>query len=133
MTGSRTGINSAALEKLIKFLKDNKIDEAHHGDCVGSDANFHNEASILNIKTVIHPPINNKMRAYCQGDESRIVKPYLARNKDIVNETDMLIAFPPTKKEILKSGTWSTIRYAKKINKKVLIIYPDGEEEMINY
>ena len=43
------------------------------------------------------------------------------RNKDIVNSCDILIACPENDKEVIRSGTWSTIRYAKKINKTVLL------------
>jgi hypothetical protein len=38
----------------------------------------------------------------------------------------MLIAFPTSKKEILRSGTWACIRYAKKQKKDIFIIYTDG-------
>mmetsp|Transcript_30358 Transcript_30358/g.39138 ORF Transcript_30358/g.39138 Transcript_30358/m.39138 type:complete len:93 (+) Transcript_30358:152-430(+) len=41
----------------------------------------------------------------------------------------MLIAFPPTSIEIQRSGTWATIRYARKKNKAVMIINPDGTEQ----
>ena len=40
----------------------------------------------------------------------------------------MLIAFPSTQFEIQRSGTWQTIRYARKLKKKILIIYPNGEQ-----
>jgi hypothetical protein len=53
-------------------------------------------------------------------------KKYVERDHDIVDETDMMISFPPTNKEILRSGTWTTIRYARKKKKKLYIIYPDG-------
>lgn len=129
MTGNRYGISNEAQTKLIDFLNENKIIEVHHGDCLGADATFHDICSNLKIKTVIHPPDQDGMRSFCKGDIILKAKKYLVRNKDIVNATDTLIAFPSTKKEIVRSGTWSTIRYARKLNKKVVIIYPDGEAE----
>lgn len=47
----------------------------------------------------------------------------------------MLIAFPPSKEEITRSGTWSTIRYARKCHKSLIIVYPDGQTitENINH
>ena len=33
----------------------------------------------------------------------------------------------PRNHEELRSGTWMTIRYAKKIGKKLVIIWPNGE------
>lgn len=134
MSGSRQGMSEHALAKFNIFLKNNylSIEEVHHGDCVGADSQFHNLIMKLGIKIIIHPPNYNKLRAYCIGDECRKELPFLKRNKNIVDESDMLVAFPPTKNEILRSGTWSTIRYAKKQNIKILIIYPDGDEKILN-
>lgn len=132
MTGSRNGISPIALIKFQNFITNNEICEGHHGDCFGADTIFHNELSKHNIKIIIHPPSNNGFRSYCNGDEIRNPLPYLERNHNIVDETDMLIGFPATKKEIIRSGTWATLRYAKKMKKKILIIYPDGLSEFIN-
>lgn len=124
MTGNRTSISDAAISSLKTFLSDNQIIEAHHGDCVGADQKFHEIMTEYGIKTVIHPPKNDKMRAYCKGDVIHPEKEYIARNHAIVDDTDMLIAFPSTKTEVLKSGTWATVRYARKKDKKILILYP---------
>jgi hypothetical protein len=51
-------------------------------------------------------------------------KSFFARNRDIVDETDMLIATPATKKET--GGTWYTINYSRKQKKQRVIVYPDG-------
>lgn len=128
MTGNRDGFTDKCKERLIYFLNNTKIDEVHHGDCLGSDQQFHEiitERSEL-IKIIIHPPKINTMRAFCKSDNILPVKDYLERNRDIVNNTELLLAFPSSDKEVLRSGTWSTIRYAQKMNKKVLIFLPDG-------
>lgn len=52
-----------------------------------------------------------------------VEKPYLKRNIDIVDNTDILIGCP-SGEEIVRSGTWHTIRYAKKQNKKIMMIRP---------
>ena len=49
---------------------------------------------------------------------------YLDRNKDIVNNCDLLIAAPKENTEVLRSGTWSTVRYAKQLGVTVVIIEP---------
>ena len=54
-------------------------------------------------------------------------KPYLDRNKDIVDETNILMACPNKAEEVQRSGTWSTVRYARKVGKAVLIVYPSGK------
>jgi hypothetical protein len=133
MTGNRNGISECALSELKKFVETNNISEAHHGDCVGADTDFHNLCESFSIPIIIHPPDNNFHRSFCKSKSIRTPKPYLVRNHDIVDECDVLIAFPETKTEVIRSGTWSTVRYATKNNKKVIIIFPDGEIKKINY
>lgn len=122
-TGTRTGLTEYQKNEIIKILQkdlsENIEIEVHHGDCVGSDTDFHNICFQLsqNIKIIIHPPIDNKLRSFCKSNNINSPKDYLDRNRDIVNESDLLIACPVSKNEELRSGTWYTIRYAKKINK----------------
>jgi hypothetical protein len=54
----------------------------------------------------------------------QLPKSFFARNRDIVDETDMLIATLATKKET--GGTWYTINYSRKQKKHRVIVYPDG-------
>jgi hypothetical protein len=50
-------------------------------------------------------------------------KPYLERNLNIIKYSFVLIACPIDKnKEEFRSGTWSTIRQAKKLNKLIYIL-----------
>lgn len=78
-----------------------------------------------NIRIIVHPPIDHQFRAYLEGDAKDVMRPYLIRNQVIVEATDVLIAMP-NGEEKLRSGTWSTIRYAKRAGKKVYILMPDG-------
>ena len=59
-------------------------------------------------------------------------KDYLVRNKDIVDQSKILIACPETAYEKSRSGTWSTINYAKRKKRKILIIFPSGNINTIN-
>lgn len=133
MTGNRNGITDQAMTKLKEFIQNNDISEAHHGDCIGADTDFHNICVSNNIKIVIHPPNNASQRSFCKSDTIKPEKPYIVRNHNIVDNTDILIAFPATKFEVLRSGTWSTIRYAKKKNRKILLVYSDGQIKKINH
>ena len=120
-TGTRNGLNENQKCQIIKLLNDNNITEAHHGDCIGADTDFHNLCQSKNIKIIIHPPNINKLRSFSKSNDILKPKPFLDRNKDIVNDCDILIACPENDQETLRSGTWSTIRYAKKINKPILL------------
>ncbi len=107
------------------------VKEFHHGDCIGADAEAH-EIMVLRYGTTIiihiHPPDYSAKQAFCDAPSSFIhpSKPYLDRNKDIVNACDSLIATPEGP-EITRSGTWSTIRYARKFYRPIYIIMPDGK------
>lgn len=110
----------------------------HHGDCLGADEQANDMAvnSVRPIATntpryhiVIHPPSDDKIRAYCnpEGCEIRLEKPYITRNHEMIDETDRLIATPKTvQEELMGSGTWATIRYARKLKRPVMVIFPDG-------
>ena len=47
---------------------------------------------------------------------------YLVRNMNIVNQSDVLIAAPKEEVEVLRSGTWSTIRKARNKGLQVIIL-----------
>ena len=55
------------------------------------------------------------------------IKPPLDRNRDIVDACDVLIATPKDFVEELRSGTWATVRYARKQRKPLVIVWPNGE------
>lgn len=54
------------------------------------------------------------------------VAPPLERNKRMVDHAEFLIAAPRTVHEHQRSGTWATVRYARTVNRPVVIIQPDG-------
>ena len=126
-TGTRDGMSTHQLAGVYEILRCLCPSEAHHGDCVGSDTQFHNSVrqSELDTRIVMHPPSNSSHRAYSTADDSCAPKPYLDRNKDIVDCTKILIA-APRGLETQRSGTWSTIRYARSRNRPIIILWPDG-------
>lgn len=141
-TGTQKGMTQEQVFTFYNFLQEHKdINEFHHGQCIGTDVDSHKiirgqhhltrklNNFLSQIKIVIHLSIDTKKVERVELPfKIKEPKPYLERNKDIVNETDLLIACPKSDKEELRSGTWSTIRYAKKMNKKVIIIYPNGDK-----
>lgn len=120
VTGSRHERPVRIGEKLFAFLEDMSVSELHHGDCVGWDAQAFAFADAYCIKTVAHPPDSDALRAFTRSTVTLPPKPYLDRNKDIVNACDFLIAAPdgPDRQ---RSGTWSTVRYAKKVGVKGVV------------
>lgn len=127
-SGSQSGMSSEQIYAVDRLLDDDILTElAHHGDCIGSDADFHRIAGLQGLKTHGHPPKNPSKRAWCKFDGIEGEKEYLDRNKDIVNFSDWMIACPPHYEEELRSGTWSTIRYARKIGRQGFIVWPDGK------
>lgn len=124
-TGTRYGMTTAQRGALMVFLSGGS-GEFHHGDCMGADAEAHDIAYDLGYVIVGHPPSTGGWRA---GKNCTVLlpeKPYLARNRDIVDATIALIAAPQLSDEQSRGGTWSTVRYARKRGKPVVIIHPDG-------
>jgi hypothetical protein len=96
-----------------------------HGDCEGADTDFHNIC--LPLFPIRIRPCNHKSRAWNDGASDVMnVKSPLERNKDIVRDSNLLVAAPPTSEEIKRSGTWHTIRHARKMNVPKVIVWPDG-------
>jgi hypothetical protein len=125
-SGSRrgmTGEQSRALRLSLASLGDAVL---HRGDAVGADAEAHEQAVALGWSVIIHPPINEAWRARKAASEERAPKPYLVRNRDIVDETELLVAAPADAVEQLQPGTWSTVRYARRLGRPISIIRPDG-------
>jgi hypothetical protein len=129
-TGTRQGMTPMQREVVRRVLL--HATEVHHGDCVGADAEVHELALAGGLDVVIHPPNDAKLQAHCDGALMVLPpKSYLARDRDIVDETDLLVATPKELKESRaprrSSGTWYCVRYARRIGRRVLIVWPDGE------
>jgi hypothetical protein len=101
--------------------------EFHHGNCVGADADAAVIAKASGLRVVAHPCDITGMQADTVADETRSPKRPLDRNHDIVDETDILIAIPATRHEVLRSGTWATVRYWRRHARHHLrCVLPDG-------
>lgn len=99
----------------------------HHGDCIGVDAKADSLAYAFGFKITIYPCTINEKRAFTRNyTHAMPPKLPLDRNRDIVDAVDVLYVLPSSMQEQLRSGTWATYRYCKKIGKPYVIIYPDG-------
>jgi hypothetical protein len=120
-TGTRKGMSERQKKKLVEIFKSIRDygDEIifHHGDCDGADCEADAIARKFDAEIHIHPPNNPKNRAFCfqEGDTRYPEKPYLVRDRDIVNAANIMLAAPKdhTREEFRGSGTWASYRYAK--------------------
>lgn len=131
-TGTQLGLSTQQLDQLTLFVEHwrDEITEAHHGDCIGADMQFHDiiwEQTTAKIE--IHPPLFSAKRAWCGtavvGSPRLLWHPpvsYLKRNYAIVDACNGMLAGPYTMEEQLRSGTWATIRYARKQDKRVILL-----------
>lgn len=126
-TGTQYGTTSIQRTVVRQLLISLEATEFHHGDCIGADEQAHQIALDLGIAVHLHPPNSYSKRAFVEGcTRERKPAPYLVRNHVIVKATQVLIATPKESREVLRSGTWATIRYAKKLNRKIYVVGPDG-------
>lgn len=139
-TGTRDGMTEPQRITVLELIKRFSPREAHHGDCVGADEQFHDLCDQLNpyraedIWIVTHPPRLRTLRAFCEGHEERPAKDYMPRNFDIVDECEVLIIAPKQERKPAKlkgSGTWQTEDYAERKRREVYIVYPSGKIEPV--
>jgi predicted Rossmann fold nucleotide-binding protein DprA/Smf involved in DNA uptake len=129
-TGTRVGLTPKAAKGVMDLLVMLEPRQLVHGDCIGADNMVHYMALGIRIPIAIRPPVDDRLRGWASIHGTMVSiyppKPYIQRNHDIVNHTNYLIACPDTMKEVMRSGTWATVRYAGKTNRVVYLVYPDG-------
>jgi len=136
-TGTREGMSefqSKEFRDRMIMLKVGGSKMLHHGGCIGADEDAHYMAYDLGFLTYIYPSdIEDTQAALFKFTITKTYKARqpLDRNHDIVNVCDILIATPLQEYEVHRSGTWATIRYARKKDKDHIIIYPSGRTEVI--
>jgi hypothetical protein len=151
-TGTRKGLSAAqraALPSVLATLPERVL----HGGCVGADRDFHyfivstvkalspyqlDDRGIVLPKAClieIFPAYMDQFRWAEHAFKEDIplvalIRPSngnpFARNRIIAARCDALLACPAEATEQLRSGTWSTVRYARKAGKLITIIAPDG-------
>ena len=119
-TGTRQGMNAAQRQQLRYVLAlfrhaDIAINQDTgfvDGDCPagGADQEARTIASELGLYATTEPPVG------------RTAKALLERNRRIVERCSVLIVAPRTDQEELRSGTWATVRYARKRGISVVML-----------
>lgn len=110
VVGARSGRTKEEIVTILKdFAKDGDVIVS--GGAMGVDA-FAAEYAVANKIELREYRPNPKV----YPDRN----PYLARNEEIVKDSDVILAFPTN-----SPGTWNTIGHARSHNKR-LIIFRDG-------
>jgi hypothetical protein len=130
-TGTRDGMTfgqAVAFNGIVASTADMTV--FRHGCCLGADEQAARAVNLLNPSPTIFGHLSDvpamtsqEAVGYCD-DTAQPERP-LDRNKHIVDGCDILIACPKGPEE-LRSGTWSTVRYARKKGKQVVIVWPNG-------
>lgn len=133
ITGTRNGMNKIQEKKLketiehLLFEQDYTERVFHHGQCVGVDVET---SKILKNKFSFtihsHPPIKDDLLGYSENDRVSAPKSYFARNRDIVDSSNIMLVIPKENSPQQYGGTWYTYKYARSKNKRIYIIYPNG-------
>ena len=128
IVGSRRYENKKKIKDFIFKLK-----EEHGVDTIivsggckdGADRYAKKYALELGLQYEEYPPFHEVHNLYCPMPSSRYGRPYNirnfhARNKIIAGTSDFIVAF--IAEGVQSDGTFSTLNYAKKLDKKRIII-----------
>ena len=128
IVGSRRYENKKKIKDFIFKLKNEYGEKTIvvSGGCkTGADRYAKKYALELGLMYEEYPPFHEPYNLYCTMPESRYgkdfnMKNFFARNKIIAGTADFIVAFIPEGVEA--NGTKNVLEYAKKLNKKRIII-----------
>jgi len=135
-TGTQWGMSKHQVEQLVEVFRTIRVEEFHHGDCIGADIQAHQIALRFIGKggrIVVHPPNIDGSRAFCGPSEFHLdaaviqlpPKEYLERDQDIVDACDLLVAAPLRPESDYfaeRFVAWETVRMARKAGKEVIVL-----------
>lgn len=145
VTGTRKGMTQLQKYWFLTILP-NCPDELMHGGAEGADEDadtlfgaFEAFGSLaaqtaLYKKVSVYPCNEARFSYWLKKPEPRIINqilPPLVRNELMVKRCSFLVATPASQFEQIRSGTWATIRYARKTKKPGAIVFPDGRIEAL--
>ena len=67
-TGTQAGMSENQKMLWQRFLLEHGVEEVHHGDCIGADAEADAIAADLGIRRAAHPCMIPGKRAYCKAE-----------------------------------------------------------------
>lgn len=128
VVGTYDGLTQEQRNWINYFLLNTLVRVLHHGDEIGAC----DEAAKLFASTgtyiIAHPGNALTVKANCNAND--LVLPWKesqVRIRHIVNMSEMLLAFPETEIDAVRSTTWTTVRYAKRQSVPFRVITPLGK------
>jgi hypothetical protein len=128
-TGTRYGLTEHQ-RVWVRWFLDMGPRVVRHGDCRGSDTEFHQMCLVRGYKDEslnIHPGRSVKWRAHNLGGLIHEPKANLQRNRLMVMLSTFGIACPHSEVHNRQSGTWYTIEYATDRLVPTYVIFPSGK------
>lgn len=129
-TGTREGM---AVQQFVAFVMAMPAGMTwfRHGCCLGAD-----EEAVRHVNDMVPRPsifgapsnIGSQTSEFAlsvSDDTTGEFSDPLERNRVIVDGCDLLIAAPKGPEE-RRSGTWATVRHARKKGKPIVIVWPNG-------
>ena len=128
IVGSRKYTDKKKIKDLIFEIKEKYGDEVEivsGGQKEGADGYAKKFALEFEMKYSEFPPSHYNHNMYCVLGANSYNKPYyisnyFKRNRQIAEYSDFVVAFIP--KGMVSKGTENTINYAKRLNKRIIII-----------
>lgn len=146
VTATRQGLTlqqKHTLEKLLDILPRAETltqFQVYHGAALGGDQQvaeiFHRRRAELGVSRIVafpsDIPTQVSIRSLMLSDEKKEPAPPLARNATMVRDAWLVLAFPARATEEVRSGTWATIRNARRWGLYHMIVWPNGACESFN-
>lgn len=129
-SGTRLGTRPAQTEAIARLIYHMRPTRFVHGGAPGADMIAHRIAESIHTPEIEIHPSDQRSPAVWSGMGSHCTiypaLPPLDRNKVLVRRIWGLLACPRSDVEELRSGTWSTVRYARAWGVPIYIIQQDG-------
>jgi hypothetical protein len=118
-TGTRHGMTPTqfhAVRRVLAEVTADRVFVAHHGDCVGADAEFHDICGTFCGRAIveIHPGPLSDLSAGCRGTTRHKPMSHMKRDAAIVAASSVMIAAPFEDEPQDRGGTWATIGMARR-------------------
>lgn len=99
----------------------------HHGAAPGADEEAHEIAADFKLVQIVHPTNIEKHAGMVMDGLWRPPKSTLVRYYDVVDAADWMLAMPDSATCDHASYVWNTINYARRRNKRLTVIQPNGD------